>query len=108
MIDLRTALLNERVDGLEAVRRLQRPAQHAIHAEAMQRQGLVQAFRQTAGRRLVPILQLMLERLEGGESLVVFRTVVRGGPRNLDRLLRWDPDQGEGVWNATEETELSG
>ena len=32
---------------------------------------------------------------------------VRGGPRNSDRLLRWDPDQGEGVWNATEETELS-
>ena len=28
VIDLRTALLNERVDGLEAVRRLQRPAQH--------------------------------------------------------------------------------
>ena len=25
----------------------------------------VEAFRQTAGRRLVPILQLMLERLEG-------------------------------------------
>ena len=32
----------------------------------------------------------------------------RGGPRNSDRLLRWDPDPGEGVWNATEETELSG
>ena len=31
----------------------------------------------------------------------------RGGPRNWDSLLRWDPDQGEGVWNATEETELS-
>ena len=22
----------------------------------------------------------------------------RGGPRNWDSLLRWDPDQGEGVW----------
>ena len=76
VIDLRAALLNERVDGLEAVRRLQRPAQHAVHPEAMQRQGLVEAFRQTAGRRLVPILQLMLERLEGGEGLVVLRTVV--------------------------------
>ena len=31
----------------------------------------------------------------------------RGGPRNSDSLLRWDPDQGRGVWNATEETELS-
>ena len=34
-------------------------------------------------------------------------TMVRGGPRNSDSLLRWDPDQGEGVWNATEATELS-
>ena len=32
----------------------------------------------------------------------------RGGPRTSDRLLRWDPDPGEGVWNATRETELSG
>ena len=30
----------------------------------------------------------------------------RGGPRNSDSLLRWDPDPGEGVWHATEETEL--
>ena len=32
----------------------------------------------------------------------------RGGPRNSDSLLRWNPDQGEGVWHATEETELPG
>ena len=32
---------------------------------------------------------------------------VRGGPLNSDSLLRWDPDPGEGVWHATEETELS-
>ena len=91
MIDLRTALLHERVDRLEAVRRLQRPAQHAVHSEAMQRQGLVEAFRQTAGRRLVPILQLMLERLEGGEGLVVLRTVVGAletlPPRRKVRLI---------------------
>ena len=31
----------------------------------------------------------------------------RGGPRNWDSLLRWDPDPGEGVWHATEETEFS-
>ena len=31
----------------------------------------------------------------------------RGGPRNSDSLRRWDPDPGEGVWHATEETELS-
>ena len=35
------------------------------------------------------------------------RSVVRGGPRNSDSLLRWDPDQGEGVWHTTEATELS-
>ena len=51
-------------------------AQHTVHPEAMQRQGLVEAFRQTAGRGLGPILQRMLERLEGGEGLVVLRTVV--------------------------------
>ena len=34
--------------------------------------------------------------------------MARGGPRNSDSLLRWDPDPGEGVWHATEETELSG
>ena len=32
---------------------------------------------------------------------------LRGGPQNSDSLLRWDPDPGEGVWHATEETELS-
>ena len=34
-------------------------------------------------------------------------TEYRGGPRNWDSLLRWDPDQGEGIWNTTAETELS-
>ena len=33
---------------------------------------------------------------------------VRGGPRNSDRLLRWDPDHREGVWNVPKETELPG
>ena len=37
----------------------------------------------------------------------LLRQYFRGGPRNWDSLLRWDPDPGEGVWNATEETELS-
>ena len=37
----------------------------------------------------------------------VFHAAQRGGPRNWDSLPRWDPDQGEGVWNATAETELS-
>ena len=39
---------------------------------------------------------------------VFWAAKVRGGPRNSDSLLRWDPDPGEGVWHATEETELSG
>ena len=37
VIDRRTAFLDERIDGLETVRRLQRPAQHAIQPETMQR-----------------------------------------------------------------------
>ena len=54
----------------------QRPAQHPVQPEAMQRQGLVQPFLQTAGGRLVPVLQLAMERLEGREGLVVRWTVV--------------------------------
>ena len=41
-------------------------------------------------------------------SSVILGIVDRGGPRNSDRLLRWDPDHREGVWHATEETELPG
>ena len=44
--------------------------------------------------------------LETGDT--IWSKKVRGGPRNSDSLLRWDPDPGEGVWHATEETELSG
>ncbi len=50
-------------------------------------------------------------RHDGQEvALPTFRAFAgdRGGPRNSDSLLRWDPDPGEGVWHATEETELSG
>ena len=54
-----------------------------------------------------PFYGLPAHRLVTG-CFPVFRIDGRGGPRNSDRLLRWDPDQGEGVWNATEETELSG
>ena len=41
----------------------------------MQREGLVQPFRQTAGRRLVPVLQLAMECLERRAGLVVLGTV---------------------------------
>ena len=55
----------------------------------------------------LPELRGLLERLAVMVPGGVVRLEDRGGPRNLDSLLRWDPDQGEGVWNATEETELS-
>ena len=77
VVNLRTAFLDERIDGLQTVRRFQRPTQHAVQPEAMQRQGLGQAFRQAAGRRLVPIVQLALELLERAQRLVVRRPVVR-------------------------------
>ena len=76
VIHLRTAFLDERIDGLETVRRLQRPAQHPVQPEAMQRQGLGQPFRQTAGGGLVPVLQLAMERLERTQRLGVRRAGV--------------------------------
>ena len=76
VVDLRTALLDERIDRLETVRRLQRPTQHPVQPEAMQRQGLVQSFRQTAGCGLVSVLQLTMERLERTQSLGVHGAVV--------------------------------
>ena len=39
-IDLRTAFFDKRIDGLETVRRFQRPPQHAVQPEAMQCQGV--------------------------------------------------------------------
>ena len=60
VVDLRTAFLDERVDRLQAVRRLERPAQHAEQAKTMECHGLLQAFGEAAGRRLVPLLQLTL------------------------------------------------
>ena len=55
----------------------------------------------------VPVTDQMLLDPDPADCLMVHRTYDRGGPRNSDSLLRWDPDQGEGVWNATEATELS-
>ena len=64
------------------------------------------------------VADALADRLQGLEAVpargrmqadALCRTVIdgRGGPRNSDSLLRWDPDQGEGVWNTTEATELS-
>ena len=44
----------------------------------------------------------------GHEDFIVACGYKRGGPRNSDRLLRWDPDHREGVWNVPKETELPG
>ena len=48
--------------------------------------------------------------LSDAQLLAAIRTDLarRGGPRNSDRLLRWDPDHREGVWNVPKETELPG
>ena len=43
---------------------------------SVQGQGLVQALRQTAGGRLVPVVQLAVELLEGRQGLGVRRAVV--------------------------------
>ena len=48
----------------------------AADAESVQGQGLVQALRQTAGGRLVPVVQLAVELLEGRQGLGVRRAVV--------------------------------
>ena len=48
-----------------------------------------------------------LELSAWGGTLMI-TAYLRGGPRISDRLLRWDPDQREGVWNVPKETELSG
>ena len=80
MVDLGTAFLDERIDGLETVRRLQRPVQHPIEPEAMQGEGLRQPFLQTAGRRLIAILQLAMERLEGGADAEGKRINMPGEP----------------------------
>ena len=53
------------------------------------------------------IADVMIYLLRLAEVLRIDLEEARGGPRNSDSLLRWDPDQGEGVWNATEATELS-
>ena len=76
VIDLRTALLDERIDRLERVRRLQRPTQDSVQPKAMQGQGLVQAFRQTTGCRLVSVLQFAMERLEGRSRFLIRWTVI--------------------------------
>ena len=56
------------------------------------------------GLDLVRVTSELVEAWEERVGDAVFR----GGPRISDRLLRWDPDQREGVWNVPKETELPG
>ncbi len=64
---------------------------------------------------VVELVRLVLTSAPGSETPSEYLPVpprvsetLRGGPRNSDRLLRWDPDHREGVWNVPKETELPG
>ena len=54
-----------------------------------------------------PLAAKLTAALDAAKVVNIAAKDPRGGPRNSDSLLRWDPDPGEGVWPATEETELS-
>ena len=69
MIDLRAPFLDEGIDRFQAIRRFQRTAQDPIHAEPMQREGLLQAFLKARSGRLVSLF-------EGRPSFVVLRALV--------------------------------
>ena len=69
MVDLGAAFLDQSIDGLETVGRLERAAEHGVDAESMQGQRLLEALRQAASCRLVSIFQLGVELLEGSQGL---------------------------------------
>ena len=91
-------------------------AEEYVDVETAKRTGrvsfgeMVHDLRTSPGARIVLVEKTdrLYRNLKDWVTLDELDVEVRGGPRNSDRLLRWDPDQGEGVWNATEETELSG
>ena len=69
MIDLRAPFLDEGIDRFQAIRRLERTAQDPVHAESMQREGLLQAFLQARSGRLVSLLELSMELCRGPPGL---------------------------------------
>ena len=77
MIDLRAPFLDEGIDRFQAIRRLERTAQDPVHAESMQREGLLQAFLKARSGRLVSLLELSMELFEGRPGFVVLRALVR-------------------------------
>ena len=76
VVDLRATFLDESIDGFKAVRRLERTAKHAVHAETMQGQRLRESFLQAPRCGLVSLLQLTVQLFERSEGLFIFRPVV--------------------------------
>ena len=88
VVDLRAAFLDESIDGFKAVRRLERTAQRPVHAETMQCERLLDSFLQAPSCGLVPLLQFIVQLIEGREGLFIFRPVVgRLQPLAQRRLL---------------------
>ena len=79
MVDLRAAFLDESIDGFKAVRRLERTAQRPVHAETMQCERLLDSFLQAPSCGLVPLLQFIVQLIEGREGLFIFRPVLAYG-----------------------------
>ena len=110
MIDLRAPFLDEGIDRFQAIRRLERTAQDPVHAESMQREGLLQAFLKARSGRLVSLLELSMELFEGRPGFVVLRALVRTlkplaprgllglrqvvSPRSPNRLCHWQLGPG--------------
>ena len=94
--------------GLAAPEQHQHLHQH-VHftPEQLNRMTDEQLDRAEAAYTTLVALEQEVESDEAQRARFSARAADRGGPRNSDSLLRWDPDQGEGVWNATEATELS-
>ena len=78
--------------------------------EARDEKRLLRLQKQLATQDLLIVDELGYVPLSktGAELLFEIFSQRRGGPRNSDRLLRWDPDHREGVWNVPKETELPG
>ena len=87
-----------RVADFQAMADESRAAVHAIQAEA---EAQIIDAQQTATAQIAAL------GWPDREAEWIALVALRGGPRNSDSLLRWDPDPGKGVWHATEETELS-
>ena len=66
-----TALLGLGVDGLDHVGGFQRPAHQREHPQSVEGEGLLEALIETGRRRLVDLVQLPTEALQGLAGLLV-------------------------------------